>query len=113
HVDCVAADVKDTLGPYAGDIGYSWTPLKPTLAHHPYRVRRIDGETLASDPFRVLAEDPDARADMGNQTLVVLGWQFADGRPGFILLAGRANIFTANFGSGEELQDHGCAVLKR
>jgi CDP-diacylglycerol pyrophosphatase len=47
---------------------------------------------------------------MGRETLVVVGARFADGRDGFILLSDRA-VPGRDQGSGEELQDHGCAVL--
>lgn len=33
--------------------------------------------------------------------------------PGLILLARRANPATGDCGSGEELQDHGCALASR
>jgi CDP-diacylglycerol pyrophosphatase len=36
-----------------------------------------------------------------------------DGRPGFILLAGRAAPATRDKGSGEDLQDHRCALADR
>jgi len=46
---------------------------------------------------------------MAHHTLVLAGASFA-GQPGFILLDDRAEGLDR--GSGEELQDHGCALLK-
>jgi CDP-diacylglycerol pyrophosphatase len=73
---------------------------------------------IASDladvnPFLLLAESaPDARAHMGDYTLFLTGASFA-GRPGFILLADRANPLRGDFGSSESLQDHACALAAR
>jgi CDP-diacylglycerol pyrophosphatase len=41
----------------------------------------------------------------------VVAWDFG-GTPGFILLADRADLPAGDFASGEELQDHDCAVLR-
>jgi CDP-diacylglycerol pyrophosphatase len=46
---------------------------------------------------------------MGLETLLVAPVTFADGSPGFILIADRASPGDA--ASAEELQDHNCAVL--
>ena len=68
-----------------------------------YQARRILGASLDdSDPFRLLANGlPGARANMRAFTLVVAGWQFADG-PGFVLLAGK------QVPGGETLLDARC-----
>jgi CDP-diacylglycerol pyrophosphatase len=112
HIDCVSPEVKQTLTAQASRIGNDWTAVDATLAKHRYRARRLDGQNLAVNPFMLLAQDGDAAAHMGDETLVVVGWEFADGNPGFILLADRADPATGDFGSGEELEDHACAVLK-
>ena len=111
HIDCVRASVRRALAANASRIGDAWSPL--TLAHHPYRVRRIEGDDLAaSDPFKLLAaSDAAARADMGRETLVVIGAVFPGGRPGFVLLNDRADLATLNGGHGEELLDHACKTL--
>jgi CDP-diacylglycerol pyrophosphatase len=49
---------------------------------------------------------------MGRETLTVVGATFPDGKPGFYLLADRANIETMDRASSETLLDHDCAVLK-
>jgi len=52
---------------------------------------------------------PEARANMGEYTLVVAGATFA-GKPGFIVLADRADLLRGDVANGESLQDHSCAV---
>jgi len=111
HIDCLRPDVMRTLRAQQRWIGRRWAPLPATLRGHRYRAMRLDGADLgARDPIKLLATEPAARADMGRETLVVAGARFADGRDGFILLSDRA-IPGRDQGSGEELQDHGCAVL--
>ncbi len=70
------------------------------------------GEELGpADPFVLLAEGvPEAQQEMGLHTLVVIGATFADGSPGFVLLNRRADPAMGDLASGEELQDHSCAL---
>jgi CDP-diacylglycerol pyrophosphatase len=84
------------------------------MAGHPFRILRIDGDSLGgADPFRLLADAmPGAREAMGAWTLVLVGETTADGRPGFYLLAARADPARGEYGSGEELQDHACKGLR-
>jgi CDP-diacylglycerol pyrophosphatase len=64
----------------------------------------VDGETLdAANPVQLLAKRAD---DMVLETLVVVGSYLPDGKPGFVLLASRADPAAGNPGAGEELQDH-------
>jgi CDP-diacylglycerol pyrophosphatase len=111
HIDCVAPDVRETLRASQSSLGPRWTPLDAPLKGHRYEARRLDGADLVPDPFALLAEDADAKAHMGEETLVVVGWEFAGGAPGFILLADRADPSAGDRASGEELQDHECAIL--
>jgi len=114
HVDCVRADVRDTLRSGEGAVGDRWAPLGSLLAGHRYLAMRVTGEDLGLvNPFTALADGvPGARADMGRHTLVVVGATFPGGTPGFILLDDRADPAAGNPGSGEELQDHACAVAR-
>jgi CDP-diacylglycerol pyrophosphatase len=108
HVDCVRADVRRALAAREHDIGSTWAPLDLPPSGRRYRARRLVGADLgARDPFVLLAaEAGDARREMARQSLAVIGAQFDDGSPGFILLAdGGAHAFA------EGLLDHGCAVL--
>jgi CDP-diacylglycerol pyrophosphatase len=112
HIDCIRTDVRQALLNQRAAIGPRWAPLKVLLLHHRYRAMRITGETLAgANPFKLLARGvPGARADMGRHTLVVVGMMFAGDVPGFILLDDHADPAHGDWGSGEELQDHACAV---
>jgi len=114
HIDCIRADVRDTLRRHATAIVDSWTPFPFPLSTHRYQAIRV--KTLdrpGATPFQLLADQlPGARADMGAETLIAVGATFEDGEPGFYLLAGRADIAAGNRGAAEELQDHSCAVAR-
>ena len=113
HIDCIRADVRDTLRQYAGQIGEHWAPLAPPLAGHRYLAIRVSGEQLGqANPFKLLADGvPGARQDMGRHTLVVAGATF-DGQPGFIILDDHADRAAGDRGGGEWLQDHHCALAR-
>jgi len=49
---------------------------------------------------------------MGTYSLVVLGENFAGHRTGFVILTGHADLASGDPASGEELQDHSCAIAK-
>ena len=49
---------------------------------------------------------------MGKHTLVLAGADFAPDQPGFILLDDHADLIAGDFGSGETLQDHDCALAR-
>jgi CDP-diacylglycerol pyrophosphatase len=111
HVDCLRRDVRDALARHRVAIGKRWRRFPVPLAGHSYIARRLPKRDLAGvNPFQILADaGPDERTHMGDYTLVIAGFSFG-GRPGFVLLADRADLPEGNFGSGEELQDHECAV---
>ncbi len=112
HVDCIRPDIRDGIRRQLAGIGEQWAPLAAPLAGHPYWARRILGTELGgNDPFKLLAEGrPETRQHMERQTLVLTGATFADGGDGFVLLADQADLATADRASGEELQDHACAI---
>jgi CDP-diacylglycerol pyrophosphatase len=114
HMDCVRLDVQATLQRALGGIGDDWAVLPELLVGHTYRARRIVAEDLTTaNPFVLLADGvPDARSAMGAQTLTVIGAQFADGKPGFVVLNARINLGSGAFIRGEELQDHSCAAAR-
>jgi CDP-diacylglycerol pyrophosphatase len=113
HVDCVRRDVVATLRRYQSAIGPDWRPLPFRLRGHRYLATRVEGANLGGvDPFRLLADKvPRARAAMGDQTLVVIGATFKNGKPGFYVLDDYVGASLGDFASGEELLDHACAVL--
>lgn len=108
HIDCVRRDVHDALTRYAGDVGPTWAPFPVPLAGDHYSAIAVDGDNLdAVNPFQLLADGiPGARADMGSQTLVVVGATRPDGQPGFVILADQVNVAAGEIAGGEALQDH-------
>lgn len=112
HIDCIRPDVRDALNDEAAQIGSQWAPLDIWLFGHHYSAMRVAGTTLAGyNPFMLLARGiPGAAADMGHYTLVVVGMTFAGHRPGFVVLADRADPAHGDNAGGEELQDHACVV---
>jgi CDP-diacylglycerol pyrophosphatase len=114
HIDCVRADVRDALAQHTAAIGGAWAPFPVPLAGHSYRAMRVAGDTLANaNPFKLLADGvPGARDDMGQQTLVTVGATMPDGKPGFVLLNDHVDAATGDRASGEELQDHDCALAR-
>jgi CDP-diacylglycerol pyrophosphatase len=113
HIDCVRADVQAAVRAQASRIGDSWAPFPQPLAGHDYRAIRVLGAELDSaDPFVLLADGvPGARAAMGAQTLVVVGADFGDAGPGFVILNASSDAAGTPI-RGEELQDHACALAR-
>jgi CDP-diacylglycerol pyrophosphatase len=114
HIDCVRSDVRDALHKHETSIRDRWAPLRIVLAGHRYTAMRVEGEQLGqTNPFKLLADGlPGAREDMGHHTLVVIGGSFSNGHSGFIILDDHADPATGDKASGEELQDHTCAIAK-
>ena len=80
----------------------------PSLLCDPARRRRTGGGPFPH-PGRQHARSGEGhgRLDAGS----LAGETFPpDGKPGFVLLAGRADPAHGDFASGEELQDHECAI---
>jgi CDP-diacylglycerol pyrophosphatase len=124
HVDCIRRDVQATLRHLLATIGDNWAIVPEPLAGHTYRARRVLGEDLdGADPFVLLAHGllahgllargvPEAQAAMAAQTLIVVGAQFANAKPGFVVLNAWARLGDGELIKGEELQDHFCAVAR-
>jgi CDP-diacylglycerol pyrophosphatase len=114
HIDCVRFDVRDALRDHEASIRDGWALLSVPLAGHLYMAMRVEGEQLdRANPFTLLADGvPGAREDMGQHTLVVVGAIFSSGHPGFIILDDHVDPASGDRASGEELQDHSCAIAK-
>jgi CDP-diacylglycerol pyrophosphatase len=107
HIDCVRADVHEALAAHVGDLGTAWAPFPVALVGQSYRAMAVWGDELDTvNPFAALAGALAPGETMGAQTLAVAGITGVDGRPGFALLAGRADPADPNSGSSEDLQDH-------
>jgi CDP-diacylglycerol pyrophosphatase len=110
HVDCLTPAARAAIDSLAPRLTRSWSAKPFEIVGHRYLMMRLAGESPAVDPFHLLAEGvPRARAEMGAWTLVMAGVEIG-GRPGFVLLAGRADPLHGEFASGEILQDHDCAL---
>jgi CDP-diacylglycerol pyrophosphatase len=111
HVDCLSPRSVAALATDLPHIGRRWSRTPFAFEGHPYYAIRLDGAAPQADPFHLLADGmPGAAKAMAAWTLVLTGATFEDGRPGFVLLAGRADPAHGDFASGEELQDHDCAI---
>lgn len=108
HVDCVAPPVRIQLGQLAPDEG--WRQAK--IAGHAYWVRWIDGEEFSAlNPIGLVADSlAGGNGGMGQWTVAVIGATAADGRPGFHVLAGKAQPLAGDFAHSEELLDHECRL---
>jgi len=114
HIDCVKQGVRIALDAEQHLIGPNWADLNMDLAGHRFRARRLEAADLSgANLFQLLAQDPQARADMGGETLVVVGASFRGGKPGFVLLSDQANPLLGDIGHGEDLLDPTCGVLGR
>lgn len=112
HIDCVAPAVRDAVAKNIDAVGDRWATFPDKLTGHTYRAMQVPGDALTVNPLKLVAAavDPDA---MGKQTLVVVGATLPGGAPGFVLLADGADLAAGNRGSGEELQDHSCALATK
>jgi CDP-diacylglycerol pyrophosphatase len=110
HVDCLRTDVRSALRRRIGDLARTWTPDFLELEGRRYDAMRLDA-LAGANPFSIVAKrSAETAADMGAETLVVVGATFPDGAEGFVLLEDRAGRAPGDNGHGEDLQDHSCAV---
>jgi len=113
HIDCLAPATVAALSAAAPRLNYHWSRAPLMLEGHPYLALILPGEDLKADPFALLARGvPGAASHMGAWTLVLAGARGRGGAPLFVLLASEADPLMGRFASGEELQDHDCAVAK-
>jgi CDP-diacylglycerol pyrophosphatase len=84
--------------------------MSEPLAGHVYEAMAISAPDLErTNLFRRLARTiPEG--SMGRETLVVIGALLPSGEPGFDVLVDRAEQAKGDTASGEDLQDHDCAL---
>jgi CDP-diacylglycerol pyrophosphatase len=99
HVDCLDQGVRAALKGVA--LGEDWGPVPARLMGDLYVGRRLAGETIAGNPYRMLHDYVGGKLD--RWSLAVVGATMPDGGPGFLLLATEGLMAHA-----EELQDHAC-----
>jgi CDP-diacylglycerol pyrophosphatase len=110
HIDCVRADVRDTLHRLDQRIGYAWAATRVRLDGHPYRVMKIAGSDLRGvDVFGQVSSAVGVSA-MRWQTIAVIGATFSPGNEGFYLLTDQAEPAVGDFASAANLLDHNCAL---
>jgi CDP-diacylglycerol pyrophosphatase len=114
HISCIRPDTLEALHKNEGKIGDHWAVLNAPLFGHYYMAMWVTGDHLSPhNPFKLLAETlPDAARDMGNYTLVVIGFTRSDGTKGFVILADQVNKGRGDLAFGEELLDHGCHIAR-
>lgn len=112
HFSCVRPDVFETLHKNQKAILSHWAAFNFPLYGQRYMAMWVPGENLSPhNPFQLLAAGlPNALSNMDQRTLVVIGFTRADGVPGFVILAGLANVPAGDFANGEELLDHSCQI---
>lgn len=113
HFSCIRADVQEALHNNESNIRDRWTPFDVPLFGRYYMAVWVQGEHLGTlNPFRLLAERlPDAAKNMGDRTLVVVGFTRRNGAKGFVILTDRFNKDAGDLANGEELLDHTCQVV--
>lgn len=109
RIDCIDKDVAIALASYSGALDAQWRPMTIDLKGRRYWARKLDKLSNVS-PFQLLADGIDgAKTEMGLWSLAAVGANFS-GKPGFILLADRAE--PAGGGHAEDLQDRDCAIAR-
>ncbi len=106
HIACVLPAVAQTLASNTLKIGTDpTTAVRLALgpSNHVYRVIEATGLAGADSPFDLVAAMPGARADMGYQSIAVVG----STTPGRYFVADTAAQGT-NSGAAEELLDQTC-----
>jgi CDP-diacylglycerol pyrophosphatase len=108
HVDCLAPPVHEQLRSLVP--GEDWR--QAMVSGHAYWVRWIDGDDLSAlNPIRLAADGPaGGDGGLGQWTVAVVGAVSADGRPGFHILASKAQPLIGNFAHSEEVLDHECRL---
>jgi CDP-diacylglycerol pyrophosphatase len=118
HIDCLKPDAREALRAAAKVVDWTWGPLDIPVAGHHFTARRIDGENLSDfNPFRDVAQTlSDPASQMRRQNIVVVGAEFSGDPgqtvPGFLVLTDQAPAIPLGYGSGEDVQDHTCALAQ-
>lgn len=111
RIDCVDKDIAAVLASYNGALDTQWRVMTVDLKGRRYWARKLELDDLSDvSPFRLLADGIDgAKTEMGLWSVAAVGANFS-GKPGFILLADRAE--PTGGGHAEDLQDRDCAIAR-
>jgi CDP-diacylglycerol pyrophosphatase len=111
HVDCIRSDVHDQLGIAQAHINNLWSDI--TVNGQAYRVRTLSPEVLrAENVFTLVLKQLSPGQEMDQETVLVAGIILPGNKESFDVLVGRYGI-GGNNGSGEDLEDHNCAIAKK
>jgi CDP-diacylglycerol pyrophosphatase len=112
HMDCIQPDLQKALREREAAIGNQWAPLDVPLYGHHYVAMWAPGERLGSNnPFQLVAKGlPGAEKNMGDRTLIVVGYTRTNGTAGFVILEDQVNRASHDSAHGEDLLDHSCRV---
>ena len=112
HIGCVRPAVLKVLRRNEGQVGATWTTLSKPLSGDVYQAMRAEAEDLRTiNPFQLLANMKGmAPKRMGDQTLVVVGTIFNNGRDGFYILNNGAEPENGDFAEGEHILARRCAI---
>jgi CDP-diacylglycerol pyrophosphatase len=105
HLDCLRPKVVEALNTHGRSVGASWKPFPVPLAGDRFlalRVRAAEVETF--NPFTALTRLP-GRKDLTRTSFAAVATRPDDPEPGFLLLAYRAPLASA-----EDVMDHSCAI---
>ena len=113
HIDCLAQEARALIDAQMPTIHAVWSEPILKINGHAYRAMRMSKAAFdRTNLFKLLAEtwpEPHVRDRL---TLVVVAAE--DGPdPDLLVLGGESNLLAGNFGSGEEFQDHSCAIAGR
>lgn len=111
RIDCTDKDVAASLASYSGALDAQWRAMTIGLKGRRYWARKLESDDLSdASPFLLLADGIEgAKTDMGLWSLAAVGANFS-GKPGFVLLADRAEPPVG--GHAEDLQDRDCAIAR-
>lgn len=110
HIGCIRPSVRAALRRREPAIGKTWSKLDVLIAGHRYMAMRVEAEDMQDvNPFRLLAATA-AKTRMPNQTLVVIGTTFTNGKNGFYVLSNAADPAKHDIASGEDLLDDRCSA---
>lgn len=108
HISCLRQDVRQQLNALMPTLTANWQQHE--LGPNSYLLRTLTLPQLQEESvfIRLAQELPDAADNMGHYGLALA--DLPNGQ--LVLMAIKANWFTANNASAEELQDHSCKILQ-
>jgi CDP-diacylglycerol pyrophosphatase len=109
HIDCMRADVIDTLARHRGNAPGKWH--WDTIDGKRYRIMRVTSLTDRDEPFRVVARDRTAPDAMASQTILVTGAGLSADRDGWLIVNSGLDLEDGS-GSAEPLLDHACRLAR-